>query len=239
MTIPQSRKRRGKLLIGLLVAGLVVVLTGLGIWQVQRLGWKTDLIERVETRLASAASDAPGPSVWPALDQKADEYTRVTVTGEYLPGSDALVMAVTEHGGGYWVMSPLRTSDGWILWINRGFVPQDHSTPADRPLPGGEQQISGLLRMSQPGGAFLRSNDPAGDRWYSRDVAALSASRGIDEAAPYFIDAARGNRDALPIGGLTVVTFRNAHLSYAITWFALAVGLAVASFIFLRREWRG
>lgn len=47
MTIPQSRKRRGKLLIGLLVAGLVVVLTGLGIWQVQRLGWKTDLIERV------------------------------------------------------------------------------------------------------------------------------------------------------------------------------------------------
>lgn len=238
MSPPQSRKRRGKLLIALLVAGFVVMLTGLGIWQVQRLNWKTDLIDRVGARLAAPVSDAPGPSVWPALDRKADEYTRVTVTGEYLPGSDALVMAVTKLGGGYWVMSPLRTSGGWILWINRGFVPYDRSTPADRQLPQGEQQISGLLRLSQPGGGFLRSNDPATDRWYSRDVAALSTSRGTGEAAPYFIDAARKNDDALPIGGLTVVTFRNAHLSYAITWFALAAGLAVASFIFLRREWR-
>lgn len=229
---------RGKLFVSLLVAGLVVVLTGLGVWQVQRLGWKTDLIARVEARLATPVSAAPAPSAWPALDPQSREYARVSVTGEYLPDSDALVKAVTELGGGYWVMSPLRSTEGWVVWINRGFVPQDSSAPAGRPLPYGKQLITGLLRASQPGGAFLRENDPATDRWYSRDTEALSTSRGIDEAAPYFIDADRSDTDAFPIGGLTVVSFRNAHLGYALTWFTLAAGLAIASVIFLCREWR-
>ena len=41
--------------------------------------------------------------------------------------------------------------------------------------------MTGLLRMSEPGGAFLRSNDPAADRWFSRDVAAIAASRGLGQ----------------------------------------------------------
>ncbi len=38
--------------------------------------------------------------------------------------------------------------------------------------------MTGLLRLSEPKGAFLRSNDPKDDRWYSRDVAAIAAARG-------------------------------------------------------------
>lgn len=225
---------RRRLLIAPLVAAIVALLAGLGVWQVQRLGWKTDLINRVEARLAAPVSDAPGPADWPALEQSADEYRRVTVTGTYLLDADRLVKAVTEYGGGYWVMSPLQTPEGWTLWINRGFVPQDRSGPTDRPLPDDPQMITGLLRVTQPGGGFLRKNDPAADRWYSRDIAALTASAEIENAAPYFIDADRSG-DALPIGGLTVVTFRNTHLAYAVTWFVLAAGLAGASLLLLRR----
>ena len=226
--------RRRRLIIAPLVVAIVLVLAGLGVWQVQRLGWKTDLIERVEARLAAAASPAPGPANWPALAQSADEYRRVTVTGAYLPDDDRLVKAVTEYGGGYWVMSPLRTEEGWTLWINRGFVPQDRSTSVDRPLPEDTQVITGLLRVTEPGGGFLRKNDPAADRWYSRDIAALSASAELKNTAPYFIDADRSG-DVLPVGGLTVVKFRNTHLAYAITWFSLAAGLAGASLFLIRR----
>src|SRR5262249_22311878 len=94
-----------------------------------------------------------------------------------------------------------------------------------------EQAVSGLLRPSEPGGGFLRSNDPAAGRWYSRDVAAIAAQQGLAGAvAPYFIDAQAepGAGAQWPRAGLTVVRFRNDHLVYALTWFALAAIMAAA-----------
>ena len=102
-------------------------------------------------------------------------------------------------------------------------MPDSARRPQDRDLPADDVTISGLLRMSQPGGGFLRANDAAAGRWYSRDTAAMAADLGLGPIAPYFIDAEAGpDADALPIGGLTVVSFRNSHLGYALTWFSLA-----------------
>lgn len=218
--VARSRFARLALLTGALA--IFVLLCGLGIWQVQRLAWKTDLIARVETRLAAEPAPAPGPRDWPELSAGADEYRRLTVSGRFRAGSDTLVKAVTDRGAGFWVMTPLLTDQGWPVLVNRGFVPGTARAEADRVLPGGPVTITGLLRMSQPGGAFLRKNDPEAGRWYSRDVAAIADRRGLTGAAPYFIDAdARADAD-LPIGGLTVVSFRNSHLGYAFTWFSLA-----------------
>jgi surfeit locus 1 family protein len=84
-----------------------------------------------------------------------------------------------------------------------------------------------LLRLSESGGRFLRPNRPADDVWFSRDVAAIASARGLQDVAPFFVDAERapGDVDTYPIGGVTVVQFRNMHAVYALTWFALA-GLA-------------
>ena len=89
--------------------------------------------------------------------------------------------------------------------------------------------------MTEPKGAFLRSNNPAEDRWYSRDVAAIAKARGLSSVAPYFIDAdASPNPGGLPVGGLTVISFPNTHLIYAITWFALA-GLVAIGMVYATR----
>ncbi|WP_246020821.1 SURF1 family protein [Paracoccus subflavus] len=217
----------------LAVAGMVFALLGsLGIWQVQRLAWKSDLIARVEQRLAARPVPPPPPSEWAELTVDDAEYRRVTVSGEYLPESDVLVQAVTERGAGFWVMTPMVTGDGWHLLVNRGFVAADRRE--SRPLPPGPQIVTGLLRMTQPDGAFLRANDPAAGRWYSRDTAAIGATLGLPRIAPYFIDAARRG-EAQPIGGLTVVAFRNNHLVYALTWFTMAGGVVVLTACALRR----
>ena len=98
--------------------------------------------------------------------------------------------------------------------------------------------VTGLLRASEPGGGFLRANDPARDRWYSRDVAAIARARGLGEVAPFFIDAdATPNPGGYPVGGLTVVAFRNDHLVYALTWFGLA-GLSLFGVLLLGRTRR-
>ncbi|RUV24416.1 SURF1 family protein, partial [Mesorhizobium sp. M1A.T.Ca.IN.004.03.1.1] len=69
-------------------------------------------------------------------------------------------------------------------------------------------EITGLMRMTEPKGSLLQSNDVAADRWYSRDVAAIAQKRGLGAVAPYFIDAdAAANPGGLPVGGLTVIRF--------------------------------
>lgn len=210
----------------------------LGGWQVQRLAWKTELIAQVEARVHATPTPAPGPGV--AVTAQADQYRRVSTRGVFQHDREALVQAVTDLGPGFWVMTPLRTDQGQTILINRGFVSPERKAAADRAggQLTGEQTVVGLLRISEPKGGFLRANDPGGDRWYSRDVAAIAAARGLDRAAPYFIDAdATANPDGWPKGGLTVVKFPNSHLVYALTWFGMAL-LTLVGYGLLVREVR-
>ncbi len=210
----------------------------LGIWQIERRAWKHELIERVEQRVHAPPVAAPGPEAWLQVSAARDEYRHVRVSGTWLHDAEALVQASTELGAGWWVLTPLRQADGTIVIVNRGFVATQRRDPAKRAAgdPTGEDRIDGLLRISELGGGFLRRNDPAAERWFSRDVAAIAAARRLDRVAPYFIDAERAPSISAeaPIGGLTVVEFRDNHLAYAITWFALAAMVPAATVIALR-----
>jgi surfeit locus 1 family protein len=132
------------------------------------------------------------------------------------------------------VLTPLRRDDGTLVLINRGFVPSERRDASTRQAgnPDGQVEITGLLRMTESKGGFLRNNVPQHNRWYSRDVAAISATRGLHDFAPFFVDADAGSQSGSgPIGGLTVVRFPNNHLIYALTWFALAFMLAGRLFV--------
>ena len=221
---------RGPLAKGVLGVGLGIAFAGfcaLGIWQLQRLQWKRELIARVDSRIHAPAVAPPSHARWPEVNVHSDEYRRVRTSGRFLPGMDVRVQALTRLGAGWWVMSPLRMPDGGIVLINRGFVPDD----AVAAPPGtGMATVTGLLRISEPGGRVLRHNDPLGGHWYSRDVAAIAATLDLHDVAPYFIDAeAPPANTSWPRGGMTVVAFRNQHLSYALTWFGLALLVAVAA----------
>lgn len=224
------------------LAGIAVFVT-LGIWQLHRLAWKQALIQRVDERIEAAPVAAPGPAEWPLLSQQAYEYRRVRLRGRYLNDRETLVQAVTKLGAGFWVMTPFEVADGYTVLINRGFVSPGNRIAANR-VRGqieGETTVTGLLRMSEPKGAFLRANDRTNDRWYSRDARAISAARGLASSAPYFIDAdaIQAHFPGAPVGGLTVITFPNNHLAYALTWFTLASMLAGGSVIvFMNRRTR-
>lgn len=215
-------------------------LAALGNWQLHRLQWKLDLIERVAQRVGAAPVAAPSPSEWPAITAQSSEYLKVQATGRFLHDNETLVQAVTDLGSGYWVLTPLVTEHGFTVLVNRGFVPADRREPSTRSDANGadEPTVTGLLRITEPGGAFLRSNDAANERWYSRDVAAIAAARGLEKVAPYFIDAdATPNPGGWPAGGLTRVQFTNNHLVYALTWFTLA-SMALGGGAYVFHDWR-
>lgn len=215
----------------------------LGVWQIQRLHWKQALIEQVDRQLKADPTEAPGPAHWSALSRSRDDYRRITAAGEFTPPLQVLVRAATELGSGYWVLSPLLTRDDtWVL-VNRGFVPPEMKDRIPPPPP--QAQVTGLLRMSEPGGSVLQANVPAQGRWYSRDVAAIAAHLQLrGPVAPYFIDVqaipktATATAAAWPRPGLTVVRFANNHLPYALTWFAMAAIMPAMIVIAVVRERR-
>ena len=232
----------------------------LGTWQVQRRSWKLDLIERVQQRLSSPPIPLAAPDQWAAMEGTVAEYSAVTVRGHWLSTQTLLSQAVTPYGAGYWVMTPLQQADGSQVLVNRGFVPStareawspDAVREHDARLPP-EVLVTGLVRRSEPGGGFLRANDPAQQRWYARDVLAMAQALGLSRAAPFFIDAGlpsqrAGNsaragdldgatlavQQAEPVDGLTVVRFANNHVVYACTWYGLAI-LCIAAFMRVAR----
>jgi len=236
---PQAAKPIWVLTLLLLATVLFAGLLALGGWQVQRLQRKLALIERVEQRVHAAPVAAPGPAVWPTISREANEYSRVQVEGHFDHSRTTLVRASTELGRGFWVMTPLQTTAGFWILVNRGFVSSADSPQTLRPDGPEPQLVSGLLRLSEPGGSVLQHNDAVAGRWYSRDVPAIAASVKLDatpasalaaSVAPYFIDAAAtSDAAAWPRGGLTVLGFNNHHLVYAVTWFVLAAMVAAAA----------
>jgi surfeit locus 1 family protein len=102
-----------------------------------------------------------------------------------------------------------------------------------------------MMRLSEVAGR-LRANEPARNYWYTRDVQGIARARGLPAVAPYFVDAdaasalAAGPVDgAQPVGGLTVISFVNNHLVYALTWYALALMVAGAAVWVVRDARKG
>jgi len=245
-----SASRRGIVVPGIAAGVAFCVLVGLGVWQVQRLEWKNALIARVAERIEADPIAAPGPQSWSGLDVADLEYQPVAVRGRFLHEYEAHVFTVLAaprgpfSGMGYLVLTPFETDDDWIVYVNRGFVPEDRKDAATR-LDGqidGAVTVSGLLRAPRRPTWFSARDDLAGNVWFSRDPKLFAAWSGLapQTVAPYTIDAGfePGLAGGLPQGGETLVQFPNNHFGYALTWFGLAAGLAGVFFVFARGRLR-
>lgn len=197
---PQERPATLKKLAWSSLAGfLFLTFCGLGTWQLFRLDSKVELIAQVESRAYGSPVAAPGPEVWGGVFLDGFEYTRLSLTGRFLNEHTVYALAVTKLGSGFWVLTPMRTTQGFDVWVNRGFVPTRMAEQLTEPLIetfretprelANHVTVVGLLRLSEPEGGFLRANKPEEGRWYSRDVSAMSAAHALTHTAPYFVDA--------------------------------------------------
>jgi surfeit locus 1 family protein len=176
----------------------------------------------------------------PSGDLTAQLYRRLAITGHFVPASTTLVTGTSALGTGYWEMVPLVGDDGHTVMINRGFLPEGSRIAAARArVPTGTVRVEGLLRLTEPHGMLLRANRPASDVWYSRDIAAIAARRGVAVDPRLFIDSWGENPAAsadAPVPGLTVIAFANNHLGYALTWFTMGLMAIAGAVMLLRRR---
>lgn len=209
----------------LLTLIMLVGLVSLGVWQVQRLHWKEQLLADI----AAHAHDSP-VDVVQLTDPQQTPYRPATASGIFHHDKELYLTAISLKGeGGYHVLTPLELTDGRFLLVDRGWIPYDHKSPATRHegQPAGTVTVTGLTRAPERHG-FHPTNDPAQNMWYSIDLPAMAQAAGIKAFLPFVLDAdAMPNPSGYPLGGQTRMTLPNNHFVYAVTWFSLAAALIV------------
>jgi surfeit locus 1 family protein len=202
---------------------MAAFLSGLGVWQLERLQWKLGLIADTDRSIHAPAMSLDG-GVLPHGD-----YVHVALTGYFLNAKEAYVFTTADGGAPvYHVLTPFVSVRGQTFMADWGLVPKEKLDPATRSkgLISGVTQLTGIWRRPDASGLFTPVSDPAKHIWYARDLKAIAAADHVSLAAPVVIEAdATPNPGGWPVGGQTVVDFPNNHLSYAVTWFGLAIGL--------------
>lgn len=212
---------------GMSIAALValVLLIGLGTWQVMRLQWKSALIEEFKSR---ALAEAIAP---PEEAQEIHLYQRLKLDGVWMhEGETQLTGRVFEGTAGYHVITPLELEDGRIILVNRGWVSQDYRRPETRPstLAEGQVSVMALLRLPIQKGYFVPPNAPSQDDWFTLNIADIAEYHQLGDRliTAYTADAIRGEGAyVLPIGARVEINIPNDHLNYALTWYGIALGL--------------
>ncbi len=215
----------------------VAILLGLGMWQVQRLRWKQDLLGRI-----AALQSAPAEPLAVVLNRlPADgragpgqvNYVRVQTACPTLEQTRSLhLYAILDGVMGYRLITacPLAGGPYRSLLVDRGFVAAERigRVVAGPASPG---PVIGVLRAPERSGWLSPPNDAARNDWHSRDVAAMASALGAPAPAPVMLmlESPRPSPTApgaaAPTPAAIPTDIPNNHLGYALTWFGLAAGL--------------
>jgi surfeit locus 1 family protein len=224
-----------------LAAGVIfALLCGLGAWQLARLAEKTALIEAASAQLTAP----PGPLPDDLSRPETLDFRRVAVEGR-LVGNRVLYRNGSSPAGraGLRALAPLALDDGRMLLTDLGWLPLDRKGEP-LPLPEDRLVVEGVLRTPRAPNWLTPANNPANNAWAWLDLPAMAEALGVAQLAPVLLraESMRGNDGAPRLEGLErgpeAVDLENNHLEYALTWFALAGGMAVIYLLFVSRRRR-
>lgn len=216
----------------LITVPALLVLIGLGSWQLQRMQWKSGLIETFDTRVAS------DPAHPPFYIKNIDEwrFRRVALQGMFLHEKELLMTGKPFEGtAGFHLITPLKMEDGSITLVNRGWIPERLRDRESRPetLVKGSIRLEGIVREDKKKGYFVPENEPKNEVWLYINTEQMAVHRRLGEVGNYYVDVIRESGPySLPIGATASIKMRNEHLQYAMTWYLLALSLLVIYVIY-------
>ncbi len=249
-------KSGGLFWVTLSTAIALMLLGGLGTWQLERMAWKEPLIQQIQARSKAEPIilDAAATLYGAGEDL---EYTPVRARGRFLAAKEMYYYAPGDKGPGYHVYVPLVGPSGVVLMVNRGFITEAERvgrTPATAASAGAGAgatsapiDVIGLLRRPEAKALFSPDNDPGRNMWYWRDLKGMADQALGDnpearkKVLPFFIEAVAAPAGAVavagtPQGGVTRMTLPNRHLEYALTWYGLGAALIGVYLAFVRNR---
>ena len=230
---------------GTMTAIMLLVLLGLGTWQVKRLFWKQALLAQI----AQAETAEPIPLARIEAGGTLSPFMKISATGTFLPDETALYGAEVRDvapgpgmGGpvmGAQLIEPLREVNGELILVDRGWVPLSRTGPLDQPT--GEVTVSGYVRFGDSQHWFSAADDPSTRRFFTLDPRAIGEAIGQPNLRPFVLVAlaaggpSSGMVEHWPDPARHLPRPPNNHLSYAITWYGLAIALLTIFTIWARK----
>ncbi|KAK9787505.1 hypothetical protein WJX73_010878 [Symbiochloris irregularis] len=196
---PDAQSSWGRNLKAAVLIAPAILAAFLGSWQVNRYGWKVDLLEQrakaleeEPLRLANGV-DTPAP------------YTQVLAQGEYAHERSLYIgprprSAMGTTVAGYSLVTPLLPDEwGRAALVMRGWVPAAWRTdPAMREgsEPQGQVCVEGVIRSNDNPSMFVPANDSAQKQFFWIEVPALAAACGLPEDTPMIEVIDKGSKGA-------------------------------------------
>jgi surfeit locus 1 family protein len=214
----------------------VALLVSLGLWQLRRYAWRQQWLNERNARI-----DLPAVPIAEALADPASFGERRAVARGRLLLSETIVVSPIQRGldSGIEVLTPLSlvspaSPDAPLLLVDRGFVPGMRAgsfLQEDASREPTEVEVTGLLFPLAIQDVVPRSVTEPRREWQRFDPSrgdgvALLQGQLSRPLAPLLLQAADGAPDALPVGGFARPTSPVDHISYALTWFGMALAAA-------------
>ncbi len=214
------------LIVGVIGTGILI---WLGVWQVQRLAWKQDVLARIEAQISATPLTLAS-----AVEPEFLRYAPVEVTGTFGENHVRMLASRKSVGPVHRIIRPFETqTDGTIL-VDTGW---QRDGTAVKAAPQGTLTLIGNLDAPNEADGFTPAPDLDANLWFARDVPALADVLGTRPILVVLRDAPESDLGVTP-WPVDTAGIPNDHLQYAITWFSLALIWAAMTGYFLLRTRR-
>lgn len=207
----------------------------LGVWQIERYEWKS--VQNANIKAAAKLEPASMASLNSLAKTENFKYRPVKLNGKYLRDKQVLVRGQYKKSArvilyGYYVFTPFQyINNGQIkhIMVDRGFIPEDiYQTPKNySQLPNSQIIIHGNIKLAEKQGSFLPDNILSDEVWFWRDLLAMNKKFNLQNADSFYVSLSQNSLQDFPKVTKIEIKSANNHLSYLITWFALAAGLLI------------
>jgi surfeit locus 1 family protein len=195
------------------LGGCVFILLSLGIWQINRLEWKNDVISKID------AQEAINPMNVELDLKNPAEFKRGYLIGKFANITPIHVSPRTYEGKvGIHVLQPFKTNNGQYILVNRGWVDNQDINQINQSI--STQKIAGYLKSPDEKNMFTPQNRPDNNLWYHIDFSEISKHYERDFIPLVFYLEKPNQETPLTFSGLPKP--RNKHVQYASFWFSMA-----------------
>ena len=194
----------------------------LGIWQLNRLEWKNNLLAKIEDKMLEPPIEMPLNPI-----QMRDQYRSVSLSGMLVPEELHVLTSVKRLGPGFLIVSPFILEDGRKILLDRGFVAEINKNTARY---NGKLKLVGNLFWPNETDGFTPKPNKNKNIWFARNLELMASYLGTEKI---MVVASKSLLDFGLIKQPLNVHLPNNHLQYAITWFSLAVIWFLMSIYFI------
>ena len=208
----------------------------LGIWQLDRLKWKEELIYNFNNlQDQKPLSLSMGKMKYPSIE----EFTKIISRGTINRSKKIFLPAKTNNGkNGIRRGSLLTDNHGNNYLIDEGWFPENKYEYFKNNNQIINVEIIGYIRFPTQKKMFTPENSVKLNEWYYYDLQQIQDYIGVKINQKFFIKNMSKYSEDFLVPSSIKHNFTNNHLQYAITWFLMSISFGAIFFVYYLRTFK-